>query len=159
METIDYAIYIFLAILVIATISLMVLVFTKKKCTRNCQPGSCGDDGCGGVCGTCEGLEVCNAAGECEPSEDTTPVEPPEIPDGPIIDPNIPIIDPNIPIFDPNNPIIDPDIPIVDPDIPIVDPDIPIIDPDIPIIDPDIPIIDPNIPIIDEVVITDPLNP
>ena len=35
-------------------------------CEADCQGKSCGDDGCGGTCGTCAGGENCNAAGQCE---------------------------------------------------------------------------------------------
>ena len=40
-------------------------------CTPSCTGKSCGDDGCGGSCGTCGGCYVCSAAGQCaaEPPE------------------------------------------------------------------------------------------
>jgi hypothetical protein len=34
-------------------------------CTPNCSGKNCGDDGCGGSCGTCSGGQVCNS-GVCE---------------------------------------------------------------------------------------------
>ena len=120
METIDYAIYTFLVLLVLSVIVLAFTIFRKKTCNPICQPGSCGDDGCGGVCGTCPGLEVCNANGECEPSEDIVPVEPPIIPNVPVIPepeipPVVPEITPIIPEIDPN--IVIPEIPPVVPEI------------------------------------------
>jgi len=36
-----------------------------NNCIANCVEKECGDDGCGGSCGTCSGSEVCNA-GQCE---------------------------------------------------------------------------------------------
>ena len=35
-------------------------------CTPSCDGASCGDDGCGGSCGSCSGLEECNANGLCQ---------------------------------------------------------------------------------------------
>ena len=34
-------------------------------CQPDCDPGQCGDDGCGGSCGTCPGISTCNPDGEC----------------------------------------------------------------------------------------------
>ena len=34
-------------------------------CTPNCDGKECGDDGCGGVCGTCQEGETCNDNGSC----------------------------------------------------------------------------------------------
>ncbi len=34
-------------------------------CVPNCTGKVCGDDGCGGSCGTCSGGEQCTAAGQC----------------------------------------------------------------------------------------------
>jgi hypothetical protein len=35
-------------------------------CTPNCAGRTCGDDGCGGVCGTCTSGATCNATGQCQ---------------------------------------------------------------------------------------------
>lgn len=35
-------------------------------CTPDCSGKECGDDGCGGSCGTCESDETCSSAGKCE---------------------------------------------------------------------------------------------
>jgi hypothetical protein len=35
-------------------------------CTPKCDGRQCGDDGCGGQCGTCAGKQSCNEAGVCE---------------------------------------------------------------------------------------------
>ncbi|PKN55582.1 MAG: hypothetical protein CVU56_20565 [Deltaproteobacteria bacterium HGW-Deltaproteobacteria-14] len=34
-------------------------------CTPSCAGKQCGDNGCGGTCGTCSGTTSCNAAGQC----------------------------------------------------------------------------------------------
>ena len=34
-------------------------------CKPNCEGRECGDDGCGGICGTCEEGESCNPLGQC----------------------------------------------------------------------------------------------
>ncbi len=34
-------------------------------CQPYCKDGQCGDDGCGGSCGTCPGTSTCNLDGEC----------------------------------------------------------------------------------------------
>ncbi|TNF32253.1 MAG: hypothetical protein EP329_10840 [Deltaproteobacteria bacterium] len=39
---------------------------TASTCTPDCQARDCGDDGCGGTCGTCESNEVCSTEGRCE---------------------------------------------------------------------------------------------
>lgn len=36
-------------------------------CTPTCNGRTCGADGCGGICGTCEADELCGADGRCEP--------------------------------------------------------------------------------------------
>lgn len=36
-------------------------------CTPICDGRACGDDGCGGSCGTCAGGELCDASGMCAP--------------------------------------------------------------------------------------------
>ena len=36
-----------------------------SSCTPSCAGKQCGDDGCGGSCGTCAGGETCDAAGQC----------------------------------------------------------------------------------------------
>jgi triacylglycerol lipase len=40
-------------------------------CLPSCA-GSCGDDGCGGVCGTCSDGEACSQDGSCEPTDGPT---------------------------------------------------------------------------------------
>jgi len=35
-------------------------------CTPSCTNKNCGDDGCGGSCGTCTGFQTCGALGICE---------------------------------------------------------------------------------------------
>ncbi len=35
-------------------------------CVANCYLKSCGDDGCGGICGTCGPSQICNASNQCE---------------------------------------------------------------------------------------------
>jgi len=37
-----------------------------QTCTPNCEGKTCGDDGCGGVCGQCTDTQTCNASGVCE---------------------------------------------------------------------------------------------
>lgn len=34
-------------------------------CTAQCEGKECGMDGCGGICGGCEGVLVCDAGGHC----------------------------------------------------------------------------------------------
>ena len=41
-------------------------------CAPQCEGKNCGDDTCGGVCGTCGAGEVCNAGGVCECAPDCT---------------------------------------------------------------------------------------
>ena len=38
-------------------------------CTPDCNGKACGDDGCGGQCGTCPDGETCNASGQCKAPE------------------------------------------------------------------------------------------
>jgi len=38
----------------------------KKACTPSCGDKQCGDDGCGGSCGSCPSASICSAAGQCE---------------------------------------------------------------------------------------------
>lgn len=37
-----------------------------QACTPDCAGKQCGDDGCGGVCGTCGADETCNGDGQCQ---------------------------------------------------------------------------------------------
>jgi hypothetical protein len=37
----------------------------ETACTPNCSGKLCGDNGCGGSCGTCTGGKTCNASGQC----------------------------------------------------------------------------------------------
>lgn len=39
-------------------------------CTPKCSGKNCGDNGCGGQCGTCDHDEVCNAISICTPKSD-----------------------------------------------------------------------------------------
>ena len=39
----------------------------ESTCTPDCTGRECGDDGCGGSCGTCSGAEICNVTGQCVP--------------------------------------------------------------------------------------------
>ena len=39
---------------------------TDIPCVPQCGGKECGDDGCGGICGACEGDKVCSEAGLCE---------------------------------------------------------------------------------------------
>ncbi len=42
-------------------------VCTKYKCCKpNCAGKVCGDNGCGGVCGTCSGTDECSSLGQCQ---------------------------------------------------------------------------------------------
>ncbi len=38
-----------------------------EACQGDCTGKVCGDDGCGGSCGTCTGTDTCNASGQCIP--------------------------------------------------------------------------------------------
>lgn len=38
-----------------------------EACTPSCGTRTCGDDGCGGVCGRCFGGSVCGSSGSCAP--------------------------------------------------------------------------------------------
>ncbi len=58
-------------------------------CFPSCGGKQCGDDGCGGSCGTCAGAMVCDTQGQClEPPTEVPPpplppaLEPPPPPDG-----------------------------------------------------------------------------
>ena len=37
----------------------------EGECTPDCGARECGEDGCGGTCGTCEPPETCDASGQC----------------------------------------------------------------------------------------------
>jgi len=41
-------------------------VVATGGCTPQCAGKDCGDDGCGGSCGTCTGTDVCDAGGVCQ---------------------------------------------------------------------------------------------
>jgi len=43
-----------------------VCVGDSKCCLPDCDGKVCGDDGCGGSCGTCGDAELCSAEGQCE---------------------------------------------------------------------------------------------
>ena len=43
----------------------------EVTCTPACSERACGDDGCGGVCGDCDGGQSCNSNGQCV--DDTEP--------------------------------------------------------------------------------------
>jgi hypothetical protein len=40
--------------------------FTTPECTPDCTGRVCGDDGCGGSCGTCDSDQECDASGKCQ---------------------------------------------------------------------------------------------
>jgi hypothetical protein len=40
-------------------------VLTAGTCTKSCTGKVCGDDGCGGSCGTCAAGKTCNSSGQC----------------------------------------------------------------------------------------------
>jgi alpha-amylase len=42
-------------------------VTSTGSCTPSCTNKACGDNGCGGSCGTCTTGNVCNASNQCEP--------------------------------------------------------------------------------------------
>jgi len=46
-----------------------------NNCTPDCNGKVCGDDGCGGTCGTCNAGETCNANGQCQASSQPNPGE------------------------------------------------------------------------------------
>jgi hypothetical protein len=51
----------------------------KQCCVPQCDGRACGDDGCGGLCGTCAFNEVCDpTAGQCYPEADGCKLVPPE---------------------------------------------------------------------------------
>lgn len=39
----------------------------KARCTPNCSDRTCGNDGCGGTCGTCSANQVCHRGTCCQP--------------------------------------------------------------------------------------------
>ena len=41
------------------------LTVTNGQCAPSCTGKSCGDNGCGGSCGTCAGTLTCNGSGQC----------------------------------------------------------------------------------------------
>ena len=43
--------------------------FVVGMCTRDCEGKSCGDDGCGGICGTCAEGDFCDDTQNCAPCE------------------------------------------------------------------------------------------
>jgi hypothetical protein len=47
--------------------------FSSGPCTPNCAGKQCGNDGCGGSCGTCTGGYTCDAQGQCIPPDTTPP--------------------------------------------------------------------------------------
>ena len=42
--------------------------YTLDICLPDCTGMVCGDDGCGGSCGTCAGGEMCDTVGQCQPT-------------------------------------------------------------------------------------------
>jgi hypothetical protein len=40
---------------------------TQQRCTPNCTERTCGNDGCGGSCGTCGSAQVCRGGACCTP--------------------------------------------------------------------------------------------
>ena len=52
--------------IVIAIILVTIIVLLHKStCVGNCYGKDCGDNGCGGICGSCDGNSSCNAQGQC----------------------------------------------------------------------------------------------
>ena len=47
---------------------------TQDACIPDCDGKDCGDDGCGGSCGTCEAGLTCNASGQCVEEDVCDPV-------------------------------------------------------------------------------------
>ena len=47
-------------LILLSLILLSFVLFYKFRCTPKCNDKSCGNDGCGGSCGTCDDTEVCN---------------------------------------------------------------------------------------------------
>jgi hypothetical protein len=45
-------------------------------CSPQCEGKSCGDDGCGGLCGTCQGGWTCDDSGQCETAPECSGDEP-----------------------------------------------------------------------------------
>ncbi len=45
----------------------------EKACTPACEGKECGDDGCGGSCGSCSEEEKCNSLGKCYKEDTCTP--------------------------------------------------------------------------------------
>lgn len=48
--------------------TLTFTAFSKPGCTPDCAGKDCGDDGCGGYCGACQGADVCAVDGCVDPS-------------------------------------------------------------------------------------------
>lgn len=46
-------------------IAMIKLLFDDTSCTPNCYDRQCGDDGCGGSCGTCDSGLFCSTSGLC----------------------------------------------------------------------------------------------
>jgi len=44
----------------------------NENCTPECANKNCGDNGCGGSCGSCNSTQACNATGKCVNSETCT---------------------------------------------------------------------------------------
>jgi hypothetical protein len=44
-----------------------LVCFEQRCCEPACALKRCGDDGCGGTCGTCQPDEACNSQGRCDP--------------------------------------------------------------------------------------------
>jgi len=44
-----------------------------EDCIEDCTGKECGDDGCGGSCGDCNGTDVCDGTGQCVPLEECVP--------------------------------------------------------------------------------------
>lgn len=65
-------IFVVLAITICIVIGLIIYFYNKKSCVPNCLNKKCGDDGCGGSCGSCEKGKKCDngtcISSTCNPS-------------------------------------------------------------------------------------------
>jgi hypothetical protein len=82
------------------------------KCTRQCEGKVCGEDGCGGVCGTCQDGYVCANGGQClHPSEELIAVEPAQE-----------VVEPLTELPEPQEEAVEPPVEATEPVIEVVEP-------------------------------------
>jgi hypothetical protein len=48
------------------------MIHCGGECTIDCVEKECGNNGCGGSCGSCSGTDVCNSEGQCIPEGECT---------------------------------------------------------------------------------------